>query len=150
MITLSKGEKKALLVFSSVMFIAYGIQWWQPHTVNINRFDYRLADSLYDVLAADTLKKVPPPRETKKKTARKKRIPAKRLPALKSININTATKSMLIRLPKIGPVTAENILNYRKENGAFRRMEDLLKVKRIGPKTLEKIKPYLFIADSLK
>ncbi len=148
MITLTKSEKKALLIFSSVMFIAYGVQWLKPHTVNINRFDYTLADSLYDVLAADTLREPPPSHEKKK--ARKIKKTRKKLPELNSIDINTATKDELMRLPKIGPVTAENILNYRKENGPFRQIQELLKVKRIGPKTLEKIKPYLMRPDSLK
>ncbi len=148
MVTLTKSEKKALLVFSSVMLISYGIQWWKPHTVNINRFDYTLADSLYNVLAADTLKETPAPRKEPK--PRKTKRSRKKLPELKSIDINNASKEELMRLPKIGPVTAKNILNYRKENGPFRHLKDLLKVKRIGPKTLEKIKPYLILPDSLK
>jgi len=61
----------------------------------------------------------------------------------KDVNINTADKETLILLPSIGPVTAEAIIAYRKENGNFKNIEELTKVKGIGDKTLVKIKPYL-------
>lgn len=55
-------------------------------------------------------------------------------------DINRADLSDLQTLPGIGPKTAENILSYRKEKGCFRSVEELLKVKGIGPKKLEAIK----------
>jgi competence protein ComEA len=61
----------------------------------------------------------------------------------KDVNINTADKEMLILLPGIGPVGAEAILAYRKDNGNFKSVDELTKVKGIGDKTLEKLKPYL-------
>ncbi len=63
----------------------------------------------------------------------------------KSLNINNATKSDLVKLPGIGEVLAENIIKYREENGKFDDINQLLKVKGIGKKKLEKIKPYIFI-----
>jgi competence protein ComEA len=56
------------------------------------------------------------------------------------INLNRATKSELMTLPKIGAVTAERIIAYRQEQGGFKSVEDLKKVKGIGPKTFELIK----------
>ncbi len=61
----------------------------------------------------------------------------------KDININTADKEQLILLPGIGPVTAEAILAYRKDNGNFKSVDELTKVKGIGDKTLVKLKPFL-------
>ena len=55
-------------------------------------------------------------------------------------DINRADLSELQSLPGIGPKTAENILSYRKERGCFSSVEELLKVKGIGPKKLEAIK----------
>jgi competence protein ComEA len=56
------------------------------------------------------------------------------------ININTAGVDELNRLPGIGPATAQNIVDHRKENGPFRSIEELVQVKRIGPSLLNKIR----------
>ncbi|GEM_PF-960663 len=61
----------------------------------------------------------------------------------KDVNINTADKATLILLPGIGPVTAEAILTYRKDNGNFKSIDELRKVKGIGEKHLAKLKPFL-------
>lgn len=57
------------------------------------------------------------------------------------ININRADKEMLMMLDGIGEVTAQRIIDYRSENGAFESVEELLDVKGIGEKTLEKMLP---------
>ena len=59
------------------------------------------------------------------------------------ININTAKKQNLVKLPKIGTVTAERIIRFCDDYGPFKSFDDLLKVKGIGPKTLEKLEPQI-------
>lgn len=59
------------------------------------------------------------------------------------VNINTADKELLTQIPGIGPVTADSILQYRKDNGQFKSLDELTKVKGIGDKSLAKFKPYL-------
>ena len=61
------------------------------------------------------------------------------------ININTATKDDLISLPYIGGVKAQAIIDYRTTNGPFKTIEDIVNVKGIGPKTLEKLRPYITV-----
>jgi competence protein ComEA len=59
------------------------------------------------------------------------------------VNINTADVTQLTEIPGIGPKTAEAIVAYRKNVGQFKTLEDLIEVKGIGLKKLEKMRPYL-------
>ncbi|WP_457575207.1 ComEA family DNA-binding protein [Desulfomarina sp.] len=80
--------------------------------------------------------------EAKKKTAKKSTKKAtKNFP--KNVDINRADKELLMQLPGIGPKTAEAILKYRKANGKFKNINNLVEVKGIGEKTLAKLKPFL-------
>ena len=53
----------------------------------------------------------------------------------------------MMTIPEIGPVTAERITLNRQDHGLFNSEEELLNVKGIGPKTLEKIRTYIKIED---
>lgn len=57
------------------------------------------------------------------------------------VNINNAGMDELIALPYIGEVKAKAIIDYRTANGSFKKIDDLLNVKGIGPKTLERLRP---------
>ena len=59
------------------------------------------------------------------------------------VNLNTATVTELMQLPRIGQKTAERILAFRKQHGGFQRPEELMNVKGIGEKSYAKLKPYL-------
>lgn len=61
------------------------------------------------------------------------------------ININTADSSQLQRLTGVGPSTAEKIINYRKEYGGFKTIEDIKNVSGIGEKTFEKLKNLIVV-----
>ncbi len=65
----------------------------------------------------------------------------------KSINLNTATVEELAQLPGIGEKTAMKIAEYRNKYGGFKKLEDLMKIERIGPNLFEKIKDYLIITN---
>ena len=56
------------------------------------------------------------------------------------ININQANYQELTLLSGIGPVIAQNIIEYREANGEFEKLEDITKVSRIGQGTFDKIK----------
>ncbi len=60
-----------------------------------------------------------------------------------TIAINTATQQELESLPGIGPSIASRILQFRMDNKGFKSIEDLDKVKGIGPKLMAKIRPFL-------
>ena len=69
-------------------------------------------------------------------------IPEKVNSVLK-VSINHSSLEELVLIPNIGKATAENIISYREEKGYFQCLDDLVKVKGIGIKTLEKILPYI-------
>ena len=73
---------------------------------------------------------------------------ATKKPPLKPININTANAEELEQVPGIGPVTAEKILQMRKSYGAFKSVDDLLSIRGIGKKRLEKMRKYLTVSKS--
>ena len=60
--------------------------------------------------------------------------------AVATVNLNSATAKELEALPGIGKSTAGNIVAYRTEKGKFKTVDELLKVKGVGDKTLEKIR----------
>jgi len=59
------------------------------------------------------------------------------------VSLNSASRAELETLPGIGPKTAEAIMAYRSERGAFTSIEELINVKGIGPKKMEKMRPFL-------
>ena len=61
----------------------------------------------------------------------------------KKVNINTADAAQLALLPRVGPSIAQRIVEYRKQNGPFKKPEDLMLVRGIGDKTYELLKPYI-------
>jgi len=63
------------------------------------------------------------------------------------IDLNRAELWLLEALPGIGESRAKAIIDYRSENGPFKRIEDLLQVKGIGEGTFEKIKDYITVSD---
>ena len=61
------------------------------------------------------------------------------------VNINTANKEEIEKIPGIGESKAEKIIDYRKENGLFKSIEDIKNVSGIGNSIYEKIKDYITI-----
>jgi competence protein ComEA len=75
-------------------------------------------------------------------------LAAKKKPPAHPININTASASELEQVPGIGPSTAQKILDTRKSYGSFKSVDDLLSIKGIGQKRLDKMRKYLTVSKS--
>lgn len=65
----------------------------------------------------------------------------------KIININTANRYQLTKLPGIGPKLAERIIEYRETHGPFASCEDIKKVKGIGEKKYQAIRDRITVDD---
>lgn len=64
------------------------------------------------------------------------------------LNINTASRDALKKLPGVGPVLAKRIERYRSEQRPFQRVQELQRVTGIGPATVSDIRPMVHIAPS--
>jgi comEA protein len=65
----------------------------------------------------------------------------------KIININTANRYQLTKLPGIGPKLAERVVEYRDAHGLFTSREDIMKVKGIGRKKYQAISGMIIVND---
>jgi comEA protein len=63
------------------------------------------------------------------------------------VNINTADRHALARLKGIGPKTADKIIAYRDEHGAFHSVEEIMRVKGIGAKKYQVISAFIVVSD---
>lgn len=64
------------------------------------------------------------------------------------VNLNTASKHLLTYISGLGPQLAQNIVDYRTENGAFKSRKELMKVPKMGAKTFEQCAGFLRIQNS--
>ena len=67
---------------------------------------------------------------------------------LVGVNLNTASQHLLTYVSGLGPVLAQNIVDYRKENGAFTCRSQLKKVPRLGPAAYQQCAGFLRIPDA--
>ncbi len=63
------------------------------------------------------------------------------------VNVNTASKHLLTYISGLGPLLAQNVVNYRAEHGAFRSRAELKKVPRMGPKAYQQAAGFLRISN---
>lgn len=63
------------------------------------------------------------------------------------IDLNKGTLEEFLRIPGIGEIKAQRIMEYRTEHGRFRSLEELLEIDGIGEKQLEQLKDYVWVEE---
>lgn len=121
MFTFNRNEQIILLLLCGVLIVGIVIRY----------LDSKDPDRIPDFEVRKNAVEVPPREEAEVQQAR----------AL--IDINRATAKEFERLPGIGPQLAGRIVAYREKHGAFKRVDDITKVRGIGPKTLDRLRPHL-------
>jgi comEA protein len=141
----SKNEIIVVLLLCLAFLIGVGFQWFKKSASSDQdqQFDYReIEKEFLELSRRDSLERATrqdSTREEKRKTL-----------APRSININTATKEELLVLPGIGEQYADRIILSREDSGKFQTIEEIMRVRGIGKKTLEKIRPYITVGTELR
>lgn len=138
----TRNELKVILLLSSTLLVGLGVRWYSetfpsPRARGTSEFDYARSDSefLARTRVLDSLRSDRP--------AEARPDPGSRTTSL--INVNTASQYELMELPGIGEKYAQRIIRFRQEHGAFRTVEELIAVHGIGPRTLERIRPFITV-----
>lgn len=144
----TRNEITVILFLSVSFLVGLVIRWHNSPGKDAEsqqeRFDYSQPDSEFAARSRQLEQLVAAPQPTVAKTSQSRSKTAATL-APGSVNINKASKDLLMQLPGIGEQYAERIIIYRDDHGPFRTIDDLLNVKGIGKKTLEKIGPYISV-----
>ncbi len=134
----TKNEQRIFLFLSVVFIAGVSVKAYRAYfTPPVRQFDYSASDKEFEE-RSKYLTSAPPADGTSDTTRATSGAKAK-----KEINLNTATKDELVSLPGIGENIAEQILIYRDEHGVFSSVEQLRKIKGIGAKKFEKLRPYV-------
>jgi comEA protein len=148
MLDLTPSEKRTILIISGTLILAGLFYKFQSYTITQQSFDYSQSDSIFSRLSIESPLSVNSDNNTARENMRNSNMSTEISQTVEevvkgSININKADVEELEKLPRIGPAMAKRIIEYRKLQGSFKSLDDLIKVKGIGQKTLDLIRPYL-------
>ena len=137
----TRNEIKVIMLLSITFLFGLAIRYYRsssmPAKSTGKEFDYSIPDSIFEarsrpdtqVVSTGSLPKITSGGVSDSSVA--------------PVNINSATADELVQLPGIGPAYAARIVTYRKLNGPFASVDDLEKVKGIGEKRMERLRPFV-------
>ena len=151
---MNPSERRTLTLLTVWLALAAGFEWslehrseWLRPWLGEDRLEAILRSTLVEPLRV-------PPEPALSVAAADSGRGTGRLPYDRAgrLDVNAASREDLVLLKGVGPVLATRILDRRGELGHFRREDDLLSVRGIGPKTLAKLLPQItlgVVKDSL-
>ena len=144
MFTFNRNEQIILLLLCGILLVGVVVSYIDSKDPDrIPDFEVRKDAVEVPKEEAEVHRSTPPAEADGKGDASEKNGKVAVSPAGELIDINTATAKEFERLSGIGPQIAGRIVAYREQHGAFKRVDDLTKVRGIGPKTLERLRPHL-------
>ena len=128
-LALTNAERRAIVFLTGTFVLGLLIRLIQGTFASPPNFDYSASDSTFAALSADTVS------DSTSQTA----------VAEQRVNLNTASKETLMALPGIGPATAERIILERSDGGPFRAVDELSRVRGLGRKRIEQLRPLVTV-----
>lgn len=137
---LTKSEAGVIL-FLSFGLIVGGTAKLLKLDESTARYDFTKSDSSFEA-ASSKIDSIVAAEEDTLKIGSQSHLKTK-LPQTGPIDLNKATVNELTSLPGVGKATAQKIIEYRSSVSKFDSVTELMKVKGIGPKKFQKMKPYI-------
>ncbi len=133
-LALTTSERRVLQFLLAGFILGLGVKLARDVFASPAKFDYSATDSTFAALSAA------PGGENEDQTGT---LDAEHDAG--PVRVNSASKGALMSLPGIGEVMAERIILERQDNGPFRSVEDLKRVRGIGSRRVEQLRPLVII-----
>jgi len=139
-LSLTTAERRVLQFLLVGCVAGLGIKLARDLVASPTKFDYSATDSAFVALSTVAQSSFAPEADNPSRSA-----DSDEGVSAGPVSVNSASKAELMALPGVGEVMAERIILERQDNGAFTSVEDLERVRGIGPKRIEHIRPFVII-----